>query len=87
MKNIDSATHTRGESIYLDDIPVVHGTLFGVAFSSHVAHGTIEKLDLSAAESLPGIIKIFTYKDIPGQNQIGGIVPDEVLLAEHEVDF
>ena len=25
--------------------------------------------------------------DIPGRNQIGGIVPDEPLLAEDKVDF
>lgn len=87
MKNIDSATHTRGESIYLDDIPLIQGTLFGVAFGSPIAHGTITSLDLEEAQHMPGVVKIFTYKDITGQNQIGGIIPDEVLLAEHEVDF
>src|SRR6478736_4551554 len=87
MKNIDSYTHTRGESVYLDDIPLVAGTLFGVVFGSPVAHGKIKKLDTSAAEDHPGVVKIFTYKDIPGNNQIGGIVPDEPLLAEQEVHF
>lgn len=87
MKNIDSYTHTRGESVYLDDIPLVAGTLFGAVFGSPVAHGKIKKLDISIAEQSAGVIKIFTYKDIPGQNQIGGIVPDEPLLAEDEVHF
>jgi xanthine dehydrogenase large subunit len=87
MKNIDSYTHTRGESIYLDDIPLLQGTLFGAAFPSPVAHGTIKHLDVSVAEQMPGVVKVFTYKDITGENQIGGIVPDEPLLAEHEVDF
>lgn len=87
MKNIDSYTHTRGESVYLDDIPVVAGTLFGAVFGSPVAHGKITKLDTSAAESYPGVVKVFTCKDVPGNNQIGGIVPDEPLLAEHEVHF
>jgi len=87
MKNIDSFTHTRGESIYLDDIPLLEGTLFGVAFGSPVAHGKILHLDLSEAEKMNGVIRIFTYKDIPGRNQIGGIVPDEMLLAEDHVHF
>ncbi|MEJ7611255.1 MAG: molybdopterin cofactor-binding domain-containing protein [Ferruginibacter sp.] len=87
MKNIDSYTHTRGESVYLDDIPLITGTLFGAVFGSPMAHGRIRHLDLSAAESMEGVIRIFTYKDIPGQNQIGGIVPDEPLLAEEEVHF
>src|SRR5438128_8169281 len=87
MKNIDSNSHTRGESIYLDDIPLLHGTLFGAAFPSPVAHGKITELDTKLAESTEGVVKIFTYKDIPGENQIGGIVPDEPLLAEEEVHF
>src|SRR6186997_2204756 len=87
MQNIDSITHVRGESIYLDDIPLQQGTLFGAAFGSPVAHGKIISLDISAAEKMTGVIRIFTYKDIPGDNQIGGIVPDEPLLAEDEVHF
>lgn len=87
MKNIDSKIHTRGESVYLDDIPLLQGTLFGAAFASPVAHGRIKDIDLSAAEKIPGVVKIFIHKDITGENQIGGIVPDEVLFAEDEVDF
>lgn len=87
MKNIDSYTHTRGESIYLDDIPELTGTLFGAAFGSPVAHGKIVSLDTRAAEEMPGVERIFTYKDIPGRNQIGGIVPDEPLLAEDHVHY
>jgi len=87
MKNIDAKTHTRGESIYLDDIPLIQGTLFGCAFGSPIAHGIIKSLDLSEAEKVEGVVRIFTYNDITGENQIGGIVPDEPLLAEHHVDF
>ena len=87
MQNIDTYTHTRGESIYLDDIPMVSGTLFAAVFGSPVAHGKIKSLDVSAASALEGVVRIFTYKDIPGKNQIGGIVPDEPLFAEDEVHF
>ncbi|OQP62399.1 xanthine dehydrogenase [Niastella vici] len=87
MKNIDAYTHLRGESIYLDDIPLIHGTLFGASFGSPVAHGIIRHLDISEAAALPGVVRIFTYKDITGENQIGGIVPDEPLIADHEVHF
>ncbi len=87
MKNIDSHTHTRGESIYLDDIPVLNGTLYGAAFGSPIANGIITRLDVSVAAAMPGVERIFTYTDIPGRNQIGGIVPDEPLLAVHHVNF
>jgi xanthine dehydrogenase large subunit len=87
MQNIDSYTHTRGESIYLDDIPLVNGTLFGAALGSPVAHGVIQQLDTTAAAQMPGVVKIFTYKDITGENQVGGIIADEPLFAEHHVHF
>jgi xanthine dehydrogenase large subunit len=87
MRNIDSSTHTRGESIYVDDIPLIEGTLFAVAFDSVIAHGKIKSLDVSEAASIKGVERIFTFRDITGENQIGGIVPDEPLLAEHEVHF
>jgi xanthine dehydrogenase large subunit len=87
MKNIDSNSHLRGESIYLDDIPTIDGTLYAVVYDSPVAHGKIIRLDLSEAEQCEGVVRVFTYKDIKGQNQIGGIIPDEPLLAEDIVDF
>jgi len=71
MKNIDAATHTRGESVYLDDIPLLAGTLFGCAYPSAVAHGVIKTLDTSDAKKAHGVVKVFTSKDITGENQIG----------------
>ncbi|NOT50382.1 MAG: molybdopterin-dependent oxidoreductase [Chitinophagaceae bacterium] len=87
MKNIDSYTHVRGESVYLDDIPLQAGTLFAAAFDSPIAHGKIKSLDTTEAEKSEGVVRIFTANDIPGENQIGGIIPDEELLASTHVHF
>ena len=87
MKNIDSKGHVTGKSIYLDDIPLIQGTQFGVVFDSPIAHGTITSVDYSKALAIPGVIKIITHEDIPGENQIGGIIPDEQLFASTEVHF
>ena len=87
MKNIDSYTHVRGESVYLDDIPVVSGTMYAAAFDSPVAHGKIISLETTEAKDMPGVVSILTAKDIPGENQIGGIIPDEELLAGTHVHF
>ena len=87
MKNIDSHSHVRGESVYLDDIPVVRGTLYACVFDSSVAHGKLNSIDTSEAENSEGVFKVITAKDLIGENQIGGIVPDEPLLAEGEVHF
>jgi len=87
MKNIDAYTHTRGESIYLDDIPEIAGTLYAACFDSPLAHGNIKYLDTSAAASSEGVVRVLTFRDIPGINQIGGIIADEELLAAHQVHF
>ncbi|MBL0128638.1 MAG: molybdopterin-dependent oxidoreductase [Flavobacteriales bacterium] len=87
MKNVDSAGHVTGRSIYLDDIPVMQGTLYALPYDAPSAHAHIKKLDVSEAAAMPGVIRILTYKDIPGENQIGGIIPDEPLFAEKEVHF
>ncbi len=87
MKNIDSFTHVRGKSLFVDDLILRQDTLFGLVFDSPKAHGKIKSVDYSKAEELEGVVKIFTYKDVLGENQIGGIIPDEPLWAEDEVHF
>ena len=87
MKNIDSFTHVRGESLFVDDLMIRQDTLFGLCFDAPKAHGKIISVDYSKAENLEGVEKIFTYKDVLGENQIGGIIPDEPLWAENEVHF
>ena len=87
MKNIDSKSHVRGESIYLDDIQLVQGTLFACVFDSPLAHGKLKSIDTSDAEISEGVFRVITAKDIVGENQIGGIVPDEPLLADGDVHF
>ncbi len=87
MKNIDAQGHVTGKSIYVDDIPTINGTLYGVIFDSPLAHGHIESVDYSKALTLPGVITILTHEDILGKNQIGGIIPDEELFASKDVHF
>jgi xanthine dehydrogenase large subunit len=87
MKNIDSNSHVTGKSIYVDDIPEIKDTLYGVVFASPIAHGRIISVDYAQAWNVEGVIDIITYEDIPGENQIGGIFPDEPLFAEEEVHF
>jgi xanthine dehydrogenase large subunit len=87
MKNIDSKSHVRGESVYLDDIPLLEDTLFACVFASPIAHGVLKSIDIEAALKSEGVEKIILAKDLRGENQIGGIIPDEPLLAESEVHF
>lgn len=87
MINIDAHNHVQGKSIYLDDIQELQGTLYALPFDSTVAHAKIKGIDFEAAINHKGIVSILTAKNIPGLNQIGGIFPDEPLLADGEVHF
>ncbi len=41
IANIDATGHVTGRSVYLDDVPVLEGTLFAKIFDSPQAHGII----------------------------------------------
>ncbi len=87
MKHIDAQKHVTGRSIYVDDVPQREGTLHAVVLGSPEAHGKLRAVRLDKALQAQGVVAILTAKDIPGENQIGGIFPDEPLLAEGEVHY
>jgi xanthine dehydrogenase large subunit len=77
--------HVCGEAVYVDDMLVNEQLLVGkVVYSPH-AHARIKSFDLSEAKNVAGVHAVLSYKDIPGHNQMGPVVKDEVCLAENEV--
>lgn len=58
-----------GEGNYTDDINI-HGQAHVFFLRSDVAHGTLSKVDTTAAEAMPGVVRIFTGSDFEA---VGGI--------------
>ncbi len=87
MKNIDIINHVKGESQFVDDIITPENILYASVAYSNIANGKILKLDVSNSKSVQGVKAIFTAEEIPGRNQIGGIIEDEELLASGKVEF
>lgn len=87
MKNVDSIGHVTGKSVYLDDIPELEGTLHAAVYGSPIAHGHLKAVHAEKAREMPGVEAILLAGDVPGENQIGGIIQDEPLLAEDAVHF
>jgi xanthine dehydrogenase large subunit len=83
----DTFYHVRGESRFIDDHPAPEGQLYGALLCSPQARGRITALDCTAAAESVGVAGVFTAADIPGENQIGGIIADEPLFADGEVHF
>jgi xanthine dehydrogenase large subunit len=87
MSNHEIGPHARGESLFVGDLPDPPGALHAAVLASSISHGRIVRLDTSSAALVEGVVCVLTAADIPGDNQIGGIVQDEPLLAEGEVHF
>ncbi|MFQ5584507.1 MAG: 2Fe-2S iron-sulfur cluster-binding protein, partial [Calditrichia bacterium] len=70
-----------GQHRYVGDMSVegmLHGAL---KFSSH-PRARVLKIDISKAEQFPGVVKIFTADDIPGERHTGLIVNDWPLMIK-----
>lgn len=78
--------HVTGQAVYVNDIPA-NRQLVGRVVYSKMAHANILSVDISVALKVKGVAAILTYRDIPGENQMGPVVEDEPCLAEKEVTF
>lgn len=59
--------------------------LHGVTVRSTEPHARIAGLRTEAAERAPGVIRVFTAADVPGDRQIGHIVRDQPVFADRVV--
>jgi len=79
--------HVTGKAIYTDDqrLPVGMLSLYPV-LSTH-ARAKITKIDCSAAYAVDGLVTIPTADDVPGENNTGVIIHDEVMFPTDEVSY
>ncbi len=84
----DSAReHVTGEAVYVDDMPPLRNELIVDFLWSPVAHGRIRVLDLEPARGIPGVVALFTHRDL-AHNRFGpSQIQDELLIAEDVVSF
>jgi xanthine dehydrogenase large subunit len=84
---LESELNLSGSTKYIDDLPEAAGCLHGVPVTSPCAHARLKGIDAAAALHLDPSVRVITAGDIPGENQIGGVIPDEVLLAADEWSY
>ncbi|MCK6622361.1 MAG: selenium-dependent xanthine dehydrogenase [Calditrichia bacterium] len=80
LAKYDSHDTVLGRRPYVDDIKIegmLHGAL---KFSDH-PRAKVLAIDTSQAEKLPGVARIVTAKDVPGERYTGLIVPDWPLMV------
>ncbi|MSU01098.1 xanthine dehydrogenase family protein molybdopterin-binding subunit [Tissierella pigra] len=81
---VDAYSKVTGKALYPQDI-YLEDMVYGKVLRSTKPHGKI-KVDITEAEKVKGILKIFTYKDVPKENKYGVVLKDhEVFVSEKVV--
>lgn len=79
IKRIDALGKVTGETPYPGDIDIEGQLWMKIRFSDR-AHARVLEIDTSEAEALPGVVRIFTAKDVP-QNEYGLMTKDQPVLC------
>ena len=82
-----AAAHVTGRAVYTDDQRPPAGLLHCWPVTAPYARARISRLDPEPALEQPGVVTVLTHADVPGLNDTGPIVADEVLLPESETSY
>ena len=86
VPRVDGAAKVSGSAVYGNDIKLP-GMLYGVCRYADIVAGKIVSIDTSEAEKIKGVVRIATYKDIPGNPVVGVIVKDYLPIVKDEIVF
>ena len=76
---VDAYAKVTGEARYPGDFDLPNQAYMKILFANR-PHARIRSIDVSRAEALPGVIAVFTAKDVP-VNEYGLIMPDQPVLC------
>ena len=82
----DGAQKVRGTLPYTCDRGD-DSTLYGAFVWSKYPHARILSIDCGEAENAPGVVRVLTYKDVPGRNSYGTFNPEQPVFCQTEVKF
>ncbi|MCQ4259127.1 xanthine dehydrogenase molybdopterin binding subunit [Stutzerimonas stutzeri] len=87
VKHDSAPKHVTGEAVYVDDRLEFPNQLHVYARMSDRAHARILSIDTAPCYNIPGVAIAITAKDVPGQLDIGAVMPGDPLLADGIVEF
>lgn len=80
-----AAAHVQGRAAYIDDLPLVEGTLHGAPLMSPVANARLLDIDLSDTLAAPGVTGVVTALDIPGDSLLATFMHDESIFSNSQL--
>ena len=75
----DAVSKVTGAALYPGDLTLPHMAHMKILFARR-PHAIVKSIDTSKAKQAPGVIAIFTAKDVPN-NEYGLIIPDQPVLV------
>ena len=87
VKHDSAPKHVSGEAVYVDDRLEFPNQLHIYARMSERAHARIVRIDTAPCYEVPGVAIAITAQDVPGQLDIGAVMPGDPLLADGKVEF
>jgi xanthine dehydrogenase large subunit len=86
-KHESADKHVSGKAEYIDDKPTLPGLLHLCPVLSEHAHAKIVNIDISACLAVPGVVRVFSWRDVPGELDIGPLAPGDPLFAADIVEY
>lgn len=83
---IEGRSKVMGNCRYTFDLKLPD-MLVGKVLYPDYPHARIKKLDISAAEAMPGVKAVVTHRDIPGEKIYGYLTKDQPVFAIDEVHY
>lgn len=87
VKHESAIKQVTGDADFIDDYTTIKGCLHGAVVTASIAKGVITSIDLNTVKTMPGVVAVFDYKDIPAQTDIGPIFKGDPLLSDNEIKF
>ena len=86
IERLDAWRKVLGKALYAADMRL-EGLLHMKVLRSDRPHARIRSIDTSRAQGIEGVVRVFTWRDIPGKNLIGIINKDQPVLAAERVRY
>ena len=80
----DAIAKVTGKALFAADLKRP-GMVYAKVVRSETAHAVIDSIDVSEAAAFPGVVAVFTAKDVPGTNGVGMIIKDEPVLVGEKI--
>lgn len=77
---VDAPAKAIGTAEYVDDMRM-EGMLYGGAVRSEHPRAIVRAIDVSEAAALPGVVRVVTAADLPGEKKVGHLKRDQWVLV------